>query len=513
MQRLFYGGTNMYLGVDLGSTNIKAAIYDGSMRLVGQQSRPVEYLRENGFVEFDAERYYNELAALIAQLTRDCGVSKIRQIAFTGQAESLVCVDAEGRACMHAISWMDERSTEECKLLAAQFDAALCERVTGQQALLPTWPATKILWLKKNRPDVFAAAETFMLLKDYIVFRLTGRKLADMSIATFTFYFDIYEKHYWTQMLDAIGIDETRLPPLVEPCSVAGPLTASAAQALGLTQDTLVNVGTLDHFAGMIGTGNVRPGGVTLSTGTVMALAVMAQEPAPRDSGIAMHYGFLPDTHVMLPVAESGGVSLEWFRRTCMPETGYDEMNRVLLARGGENPLIFLPYLVGTNAPEFDADAAGMFLTWRTPSWRALRSCCAKTATPSPQRERSPTTSSPPEAARKAPSGASCRRTSPACRSSCRGKRKPPASARPSSPPSQTDSMRTMRRPRRTASLWSPATSRTRAPSWKQNTAASRCSIRPVSRRPASEPPPLHPAANFKHTPDAPIRRVRWPSS
>ena len=112
MQRLFYGGTNMYLGVDLGSTNIKAAIYDGSMQLVGQQSRPVEYLRENGFVEFDAERYYNELAALIAQLTRDCGVSKIRQIAFTGQAESLVCVDAEGRACMHAISWMTAVSSK-----------------------------------------------------------------------------------------------------------------------------------------------------------------------------------------------------------------------------------------------------------------------------------------------------------------------------------------------------------------------------------------------------------------
>ena len=163
----------MYLGVDLGSTNIKAAIYDGSMRLVGQQSRPVEYLRENGFVEFDAERYYNELAALIAQLTRDCGISKIRQIAFTGQAESLVCVDAEGRACMHAISWMDERSTEECKLLAAQFDAALCERVTGQQALLPTWPATKILWLKKEparrlcrRRDLHAAQGLYRLPPD-----------------------------------------------------------------------------------------------------------------------------------------------------------------------------------------------------------------------------------------------------------------------------------------------------------------------------------------------------------
>ena len=228
----------------------------------------------------------------------------IHQIALTGQAESLVCIDASGHALMPAISWMDERSSEECRELAAQFDASRCEQVTGQQALLPTWPATKILWLRKHRPDVFSSTATFMLLKDYIVFRLTGRKLADMSIATFTFYFDIYEKCYWQEMLNAIGISKSQLSPLVEPCTIAGPLTEAAAQALGLSSQTLVNVSTLDHFAGMIGTGNVHPGGITLSTGTVMALAVMAQEPAPRSSGIAMHYGFLPDTHVMLPVAE-----------------------------------------------------------------------------------------------------------------------------------------------------------------------------------------------------------------
>ena len=73
-----------------------------------------------------------------------------------------------------------------------------------------------------------------------------------------------------------------------------------------------------------------------------------------------MHYGFLPDTHVMLPVAESGGISLEWFRRTCMGEHGYEEMNQVLANRNGSQ-LLFLPYLVGTNAPEFDANANGVF--------------------------------------------------------------------------------------------------------------------------------------------------------
>lgn len=350
----------MYLGIDLGSTNTKAAIYDASLQLIGQMSCPVDYQRENGFVEFDAECYFEKLASLITQLTQKYSVQAIHQIALTGQAESLVCIDASGHALMPAISWMDERSSEECRELAAQFDAARCEQVTGQQALLPTWPATKILWLRKHRPDVFSNTETFMLLKDYIVFRLTGKKLADMSIATFTFYFDIYEKCYWQEMLNAIGISESQLPPLVEPCTIAGPLTKAAAQALGLSSQTLVNVGTLDHFAGMIGTGNVHPGGVTLSTGTVMALAVMSQEPAPRSSGIAMHYGFLPDTHVMLPVAESGGVSLEWFRRTCMGTISYDELNSVLSSRS-ENALIFLPYLVGTNAPEFDSDAVGMF--------------------------------------------------------------------------------------------------------------------------------------------------------
>ena len=350
----------MYIGVDLGSTNIKAAIYDKNFRLVDRQSRPVHYIRENGFVEFDAAAYCRDLVGLLADMVSANRVASVAQIAFTGQAESLVVVDEHGQPLMNAISWMDERSQEECRTLEARFDPALCEAVTGQMAVLPTWPATKILWLKHNRPEVYDRADCYMLLKDYIVYCLTGNKLADMSIATFSFYFDIYNKVYWKEMLDAIGISESQLPVLCEPCSVAGGLLPEVAQKLHLTTDTKVNVGTLDHFAGMIGTGNIAPGGITLSTGTVMALATMSGETTCKNSGIAMHYGFLPDTHVMLPVAESGGVSLEWFRRSCMPQIDYDTMNRELAGRK-PNELLFLPYLVGTNAPEFDAQANGVF--------------------------------------------------------------------------------------------------------------------------------------------------------
>ncbi len=350
----------MYIGIDLGSTNIKAAIYDKDFQLLSRQSRPVEYIRENGFVEFDAERYCQELFSLLSSMAKQTGIREVTQIAFTGQAESLVVLDKNGKPLMNAISWMDERSAEECSQLAERFSPQVCEAVTGQMAVLPTWPATKILWLKHHRPEVYENAATYMLLKDYIVYCLTGVKKADMSIATFSFYFDIYNKCYWQPMLEAIGISEAQLPPLCEPCSVAGVLLPEIAQSWGIAPGTEVNVGTLDHFAGMIGTGNIAPGGITLSTGTVMALAAMSAEPAPKSSGIAMHYGFLPDTHVMLPVAESGGVSLEWFRRTCMGTTDYDTMNRELGKRQ-PSELLFLPYLVGTNAPEFDADAAGAF--------------------------------------------------------------------------------------------------------------------------------------------------------
>ncbi len=349
----------MYIGVDLGSTNLKVALYDANLACIAQKGAPVVYIRQGEFIEFDAREYYETLADLLKQLMEE-HPGQVAQIAFTGQAESLVCLDAAGNPVHNAISWMDERSAEECAILEAQFSPEICHQKTGQQAVLPTWPATKILWLRRNRPEIYGKVATYMLLKDYIVYCLTDRKCADMSIATFSFYFDIYGKCYWKQMLDAIGITESQLPELIEPCTVVGGLTPAAAEATGLTGETKVNTGTLDHFAGMIGTGNTAPGGMTLSTGTTMVLTAMADGIPDPDCDLALHYGFLPDSYIMLPVMESGGVCLDWFRRTCMNSMDYDTLNKEILA-APESDLLFLPYLVGTNAPEFDREATGVF--------------------------------------------------------------------------------------------------------------------------------------------------------
>lgn len=350
----------MYLGIDLGSTNIKVALYSPGLELVDRRSMPVSYIRDRGFVEFDALEYVRNLVLLIDDVIKENKVDAISEMAFTGQAESLVVAGKDGRPLMNAISWMDERSSEECTELEGIFDTGECERVTGQQAVLPTWPATKILWLKKNMPHIYKEADTYMLLKDYVVFYLTGAKLSDMSIATFTFYFDIYKKCYWKKMLTAIGIDETRLPPLAEPCTVAGNLKDEISAKLGILPGTRVNIGTLDHFAGMIGTGNVAEGKITLSTGTVMAMATFSKKDTLDIHGIAMHYGFVPDTHIMLPVCESGGVSLEWFKNSCLRGASYEDIDNAVMGREPKD-IIFLPYLVGANSPEFDNSATGVF--------------------------------------------------------------------------------------------------------------------------------------------------------
>ena len=138
-----------FIGVDLGSTNIKVAIYNKDMKLVDRQSYPVDYIRENGFVEFDADLYCSNILKLIGSMIASNGVpaDDVAQITFTGQAESLVVLDKDGSTMMNAISWMDERSVKECQDLEAQFSHEEIEAVTGQMAVLPTWPATKILWL------------------------------------------------------------------------------------------------------------------------------------------------------------------------------------------------------------------------------------------------------------------------------------------------------------------------------------------------------------------------------
>jgi xylulokinase len=351
-----------FIGIDLGTTNIKAALYDGSRLFCAVLcSRPVVYKREGSRVEFDAD----VMAHTVLEMLRELGDrgTRVDGITLTGQAESLVLLGKDYRPLRPAISWMDERSFAECEELAGKFSPGTYYAVTGQKSIIPTWPATKILHLSRAEPDIINRTAIFTMIKDYIAYRLTGVLAADKSIATFSLYFDIHKGCYWQDMLDAAGIRIGQLPPLVEPCTVLGPLDSSLNLGKAYA-GTTVNTGTLDHFAGMIGNGIVASGGVSESTGTVLGISAMAKIPLSGKESSPLHYGPFPGTIVLLPVAESGGVCLEWFKNNFLSGMSFRELDEKVKERKIQK-LIFLPYLLGINAPEFDSSTCGVFFGLR----------------------------------------------------------------------------------------------------------------------------------------------------
>lgn len=355
------------ISIDLGTTNIKVSVYDSALRLLSVYSENVSYDRTGDFVEFNCCHYFDLLFSMV-HAAAAAGKSKngqdAAQIVLTGQAESLVLIGKDGQPVRPAISWLDMRSKKECEELSGIFDKELCYHITGQPELIPTWPITKILWLRRNEPDIFDKTDKFLLLKDYIIYRLCGAIVGEQSIYSFSHYFNITKKCYWEDILSYCGINTDRLPEKILPSgTVAGTLISKLADpGAGLTSQTKINAGTLDHFAGMIGTGNIGDGVISESAGTVLSIAALINKPVFHESRLPMYCGPFPETYVLLPVCESGGFSMEWYKKNFLPDISYDQMNRVIESRKKAPAPIFLPYLTGVTPPEFNENASGVFL-------------------------------------------------------------------------------------------------------------------------------------------------------
>ncbi|HHE6468276.1 TPA: L-fuculokinase [Providencia rettgeri] len=356
------------IAIDLGTTNIKVSIYDNKLTLLSMLSETVNYHHVDQIVEFDPAYYFDRIKLMIeksALVGKTVNQQDVVQIVLTGQAESLVLLDKEHLPTYPAISWLDMRSQKECDELSSIFDETICYRTTGQPKLIPTWPISKMLWINRHRPDVFSRTKHYLLLKDYIVFRLSGRMLGDYSIYSFSHYFDITKKQYWVDILDYCGINISQLPEIKPSCSIAGTLEASLVNSeKGLLAETKVNIGTLDHFAGMIGTGNIKEGIISESAGTVLSVATLVNQPIFDDSKIPLNCGPFPDSYVLLPVCESGGYSLEWFKKQFCETISFNEINQYISQKTSQlPPPLFLPYLTGVNAPDFNEKATGAFFS------------------------------------------------------------------------------------------------------------------------------------------------------
>ena len=364
----------MYLTFDIGTTSVKVVLFARDGRLIRKSIRnyPLATPAVN-WCESDPETYWRAVVEGTREILASGGISpaEIRAISGCSQGETVIFLDAADRPVRPAIVWLDLRARAESDELAALASRDELYAVTGQTDFDPTWTAAKILWVKKNQPELFRRTTRFLLVEDYITLRLTGRACSTPNLRASSLLADVHGHCYWKRFVEYLGI-ASRLSEIIEPGDAVGTLTPAAAEELGLVAHTLVVKGAMDQASSAIGAGNIAPGIVTETTGSVMAIGVTSLSFDPNPI-VRLPYlpHLLPGSILYLPYVQTAGSAYKWWRdmfcqeeirATGGLEAAYDAMNaQASGAPAGSEGLVFLPYLAGAGQPENDPDARGVF--------------------------------------------------------------------------------------------------------------------------------------------------------
>jgi xylulokinase len=204
------------LGIDYGTTSVKAALFDENLNQLSASSKDYTLITKGDTVEFPAENYVNILKELLSEMKgADC-------LAIDTQCETLILADEDGKPVRNAIVWLDNRAEKEAREIEAHFGRKKVYEITGQPEITATWPACKLLWVKRNEPEVWAKTKKIFLLEDYLLYNLTGRFATEKTLQSSTIYFDIHKSVWWKEMLDYVGVSEDMLPALYDRASVVG---------------------------------------------------------------------------------------------------------------------------------------------------------------------------------------------------------------------------------------------------------------------------------------------------
>ena len=266
-----------WLGLDLGTSGVKAVLMDEAGAVTGQASAPLDVSRPHPrWSEQDPETWWIAATQAVVALRRaGHRLDSVRGLGIAGQMHGAVVLDAAARVLRPAILWNDGRSAAECAVL----DEA-ARRIAGNRAMAG-FTAPKLLWLRRHEPEIFAATRRVLLPKDWLRLKLTGEAVSEMSDAAGTLWLDIRGRDWSEEMLGLCGLGREQMPRLVEGNAVSGRLRANAAAAWGLLAGIPVAGGASDNAAGAIGLGCIQPGDAFLSLGTSGVIFVADAAPMP----------------------------------------------------------------------------------------------------------------------------------------------------------------------------------------------------------------------------------------
>jgi xylulokinase len=348
----------MYLGIDIGTSSLKAVLMDRNQRILGSRSADLEVSRPHpGWSEQDPESWWTACLAVLDGLAKDHPkeMAAVKGIGLSGQMHGATLLDASDKVLRPCILWNDGRSAEE----AAEISVP-SERITGNIAM-PGFTAPKLIWVKRHEPEIFAKVKTVLLPKDYVRLLLTGDKASDMSDSAGTLWLATPERAWSDEMLALTGMDRSQMPELFEGSAPTGTLKPDLASRWGMTGKVVLAGGGGDNAASGCGVGAVAPGTGFISIGTSGVVFVTADRYRGNPAGAVHAFCHaVPGTWHQMGVALSAAGSLEWLSGVLQAEPAD------LVAPLGEAPaapssILFLPYLSGERTPHNDVAVRGAF--------------------------------------------------------------------------------------------------------------------------------------------------------
>jgi xylulokinase len=354
----------MFLGIDLGTSEVKALLLDDSGAVAGTAGSPLEVQRPHPrWSEQSPEAWWQATLSAVDGLRRAHPerLAGVRGIGLSGQMHGATLLDANDRPLRPAILWNDVRSGSECEELVARIPKTYA--ITGNLAM-PGFTAPKLIWVAKHEPDVFARIATVLLPKDYLRLRLSGDKVSDMSDAAGTLWLDVARRDWSDTMLEGCRLSRAHMPRLVEGSSASGRLLPEIAASWGIQHPVTIAGGGGDNAASAVGIGAIAPGDGFVSLGTSGVLFVVNDRFSPNPArAVHAFCHALPRRWHQMSVMLSAASCLRWVTRLTGGASEAAVLAEVatLDEAARTRAPIFLPYLSGERTPHNDPAARGVF--------------------------------------------------------------------------------------------------------------------------------------------------------
>lgn len=356
----------VYIGIDTSTTATKSLLIDQDGKVIAVAFSEYEYETPQPlWSQQDPELWWRATIISIRSVLdqADLDPASVDGIGLTGQMHGLTPLDDDGEVLRPAILWNDQRTSVECDQIRQLLGRERLIQITGNDALTG-FTAPKILWMKNHEPELFTRLRHILLPKDYLRYKLTGGYATDRAGASGTILFNLSQRDWSLDVLNALEIDPVWLPPTHEGTEMTGKISTEASRLTGLHAGTPVFGGGGDQAAAAVGTGAVTEGIVSLSLGTSGVVFASTDHPIIEPEGrLHAFCHSVPGKWHLMGVMLSAAGSLRWFRDEFRPGLPFDDLVApAAQIQPGSEGLLFLPYLTGERTPHPDPLARGAFI-------------------------------------------------------------------------------------------------------------------------------------------------------